>query len=131
MPQAAEDDIIPLSMPIQTARGESVDAVFVRKGTIVTFPIECINRSVAFWGPDAKEFNPSRWLDDSVDQHRAQEIQGYRHLLTFSDGARMCLGKVGVRVNSELALTTSGGISGICGYGIQSRALCPRAQLHV
>ncbi|KAJ7932947.1 cytochrome P450 [Mycena leptocephala] len=91
---AAEDDIIPLSMPIQTARGESVDAVFVRKGTMVTFPIECINRSVAFWGPDAKEFNPSRWLDDSVDQHRAQEIQGYRHLLTFSDGARMCLGKV-------------------------------------
>ncbi|KAJ7872383.1 cytochrome P450, partial [Mycena leptocephala] len=91
---AAEDDIIPLSTPIQTAHGESVDAVFVRKGTMVTFPIECINRSTAFWGPDAKEFNPARWLDDSINQHGAQEIQGYRHLLTFSDGARMCLGKV-------------------------------------
>ncbi|KAJ7824650.1 cytochrome P450 [Mycena leptocephala] len=91
---AAEDDIIPLSTPIQTARGERVDAVFVRKGTMVTFPIECINRSTAFWGPDAKEFNPARWLDDSINQHGAQEIQGYRHLLTFSDGARMCLGKV-------------------------------------
>jgi cytochrome P450 len=97
MPQAAEGDIIPLSTPIQTAGGESVDAVFVRKGTMVTFPIECINRSVVFWGPDAKVSNPAHWLDDSVDQHRAQEIQGYRHLLTFSDGARMCLGKVGVR----------------------------------
>jgi cytochrome P450 len=108
-----------------------VDAVFVRKGTMVTFPIECINRSTAFWGPDAKVFNPARWQDDSINQHRAQEIQGYRHLLTFSDGPRMCLGKVSVCVNFEFALTNSGGISGICGHGIQSRALRPRAQLHV
>jgi cytochrome P450 len=106
-----------------------VDAVFVRKGTMVTFPIECINRSTAFWGPDAKVFNPERWQDDSINQHRAQEIQGYRHLLTFSDGARMCLGKVGVHLNFRLALT--GGISGICAHGIQIRALRPRAQLHV
>jgi cytochrome P450 len=108
-----------------------VDAVFVRKGTMVTFPIECINRSTAFWGPDAKEFNPARWLDDNINQHGAQEIQGYRHLLTFSDGARMCLGKVGVRVNFGLTLTDSGEISGICAHGIQICALCPRAQLHV
>jgi cytochrome P450 len=69
----------------------------VRKGTIVTVPIECINRSTAFWGADAKEFNPARWLDEShgADMHRAQELAGYRHMLTFSDGARMCLGKVG------------------------------------
>jgi cytochrome P450 len=68
----------------------------VSKGTIITLPIECINRSVEFWGPDAKQFNPARWLDESLgaNQHRAQEIQGYRHLLTFSDGPRTCLGKV-------------------------------------
>ena len=70
-----------------------VDSVFVAKGTVVTLPIECMNRSVAFWGPDAKTFNPARWIDASVDQHRAQEIQGYRHMLTFADGPRMCLGK--------------------------------------
>ncbi|KAJ7692825.1 hypothetical protein B0H14DRAFT_2651584 [Mycena olivaceomarginata] len=41
-------------------------------------------------------FQPARWLDESpgFNQLRAQEIQGYRHLLTFSDGARICLGKV-------------------------------------
>ncbi|KAF7360241.1 Cytochrome P450 [Mycena venus] len=93
---AAEDDVLPLSTPIRTRNGDVVDNVFVRKGTIITLPIQCINRSVEFWGADAKEFNPARWLDEShgADQHRAQEIAGYRHLLTFSDGPRMCLGKV-------------------------------------
>ncbi|KAK7044771.1 cytochrome P450 [Favolaschia claudopus] len=93
---AAEDDILPLTEPLMDAHGKQVESVFVEKGTVVTLPIQCINRSEAFWGPDAKVFNPARWLDEShgVNQHRAQEIQGYRHMLTFSDGARICLGKV-------------------------------------
>ncbi|KAJ7756856.1 cytochrome P450 [Mycena maculata] len=93
---AAKDDCLPLSTPIQTARGELVDTVFVRKGQYAKLSVECINRSEALWGPDAKVFNPGRWLDESngVDQQRAQELQGYRHLLTFSDGPRICLGKV-------------------------------------
>ncbi|KAJ6453767.1 cytochrome P450, partial [Mycena sanguinolenta] len=92
---AAEDDILPLSAPLQIASDKVVESVFVRKGTIVTLPISCINRSEAFWGPTAQTFNPARWLDetDGIDEQRAQEIQGYRHLLTFSDGARICLGK--------------------------------------
>ncbi|KAJ7114932.1 cytochrome P450 [Mycena epipterygia] len=91
---AAENDILPLSAPIETASGAVVDAIFVRKGTMVSLPIECINRSVAFWGPTAKTFDPSRWLDANSDDHfRAQELKGYRHLLTFADGPRFCLGK--------------------------------------
>ncbi|KAJ6517532.1 cytochrome P450 [Mycena vitilis] len=91
---AAEDDILPLSAPIETANGEFVDTIFVRKGTAVGIPIQCMNRSITFWGPDAKVFDPSRWLNESGDPRRAQEIQGYRHMLTFSDGPRMCLGRV-------------------------------------
>ncbi|KAJ6625075.1 cytochrome P450 [Mycena sp. CBHHK59/15] len=92
---AVEDDLLPLSAPIETAAGTRVEAVFVGKGTVVTLPIQAMNRSVAFWGPTAKTFDPERWLNASkgADAHRAQEIQGYRHLLTFSDGARTCLGK--------------------------------------
>ncbi|KAJ7089567.1 cytochrome P450 [Mycena epipterygia] len=90
---AAEDDILPLSAPLETASGAVVDGVFVSKGTMVSLPIECINRSVAFWGPTAKEFDPSRWLDGNAGQFRAQELQGYHHLLTFSDGPRSCLGR--------------------------------------
>ncbi|KAJ7448051.1 hypothetical protein FB451DRAFT_1054103, partial [Mycena latifolia] len=36
---------------------------------------------------------PSRWLDASSNHHRAHEIRGYRHMLTFPDGPRMCLRK--------------------------------------
>ncbi|KAJ6535132.1 cytochrome P450 [Mycena capillaripes] len=91
---AAKNNIIPLSTPVRSASGELVDAIFVRKGSLVTMPIQCINRSVVFWGPDAKVFDPERWLDKSVEKHRAQVIQGHRHILTFADGPRMCLGKV-------------------------------------
>ncbi|KAJ7682538.1 cytochrome P450 [Mycena polygramma] len=93
---AAKDDVLPLSVPIQTADGQLVDTVFVRKGQWAKLPVECINRSEALWGPDAKIFNPARWLesDRGVGQYRARELQGHRHLLTFSDGPRVCLGKV-------------------------------------
>ncbi|KAJ7650922.1 cytochrome P450 [Roridomyces roridus] len=93
---AAQDDFLPLSAPIQTADGDFVNEVLVRKGQYVKLSIDCINRSEKLWGPDAKVFNPARWIDESngVDQQRAKELQGYRHLLTFSDGPRICLGKV-------------------------------------
>ncbi|KAJ7689464.1 cytochrome P450 [Mycena rosella] len=90
---AAEDDVLPLSTLIETASGALVDTIFVRKGMVVTLPIECMNRFVEFWGPDAKVFNPSRWLNMSSDHRQAQEVQGYHHMLTFSDGPRMCLRK--------------------------------------
>jgi hypothetical protein len=52
-----------------------------------------INRSEALWGNNAKDFLPSRWLDDSISREKASEIQGYRHLLTFGGGPRACLGR--------------------------------------
>ncbi|KAH0588302.1 hypothetical protein H2248_004163 [Termitomyces sp. 'cryptogamus'] len=88
---AAEDDIIPLSNPIVTATGESVSSIVVRRGTTVTAPIRTINRSTAFWGPNAKEFEPERWLEESGIP--AKQFQGHRHILTFSDGPRICLGR--------------------------------------
>ncbi|KAF5371478.1 hypothetical protein D9615_009620 [Tricholomella constricta] len=88
---AAEDDIIPLSTPVVTSIGETVSTITIRKGTIVTAPIRAINRAEAFWGPNAKDFEPERWLDDA--DIPAKQIQGHRHILTFSDGPRICLGR--------------------------------------
>jgi cytochrome P450 len=65
----------------------------VAKGTIATVSIRCMNQSEVFWGPNAKEFEPERWLTLSDDPLRAKEIQGHRHLITFLDGPRTCLGK--------------------------------------
>jgi cytochrome P450 len=50
-----------------------------------------MNRSEAFWGPTAKDYIPERWLEDV--NILAKEISGPRHILTFSDGPRVCLGR--------------------------------------
>lgn len=87
--------MIPLANPITTAAGDLVNSIFVAKGTVLRVPIMCLNRSDVLWGKDGKDFVPERWLDDSdgMTQQRAMEIQGHRHLLTFVDGPRACLGK--------------------------------------
>ncbi|KAJ7683541.1 cytochrome P450 [Mycena rosella] len=91
--EAIVDDVVPLGEPITTASGEVVDSIAVAKGSIVTVSIRCMNRSEVFWGPNAKEFEPERWLTLNDDPLRAKEIQGHRHLITFLDGPRTCLGK--------------------------------------
>ncbi|KAG6375286.1 cytochrome P450 [Boletus reticuloceps] len=92
---AIEDDVVPLSEPIRTQSGEIVDSLTIAKGTLVAISMECMNRSSAIWGEDAKIFRPSRWFENGENgiPAKAKEIQGHRHLLTFVDGPRMCLGK--------------------------------------
>ncbi|KAF6748565.1 cytochrome P450 [Ephemerocybe angulata] len=94
---ATEDDVIPLSNPITTAAGETTTQLVVAKGTTVACPIAFINQSEELWGPDAKEFKPERWIEGADGKDGigagAKAIQGYHHLLTFSDGPRLCLGR--------------------------------------
>lgn len=91
MQQAVEDDVIPLTTPITTNTGETVTRITIAKGTTVSSPIRAINLSEEFWGPNAKEFEPERWIENA--DNRSKEISGHRHLLTFSDGPRICLGR--------------------------------------
>ncbi|KAI5117518.1 hypothetical protein M0805_009526 [Coniferiporia weirii] len=91
---AAYDDIIPLSTPVTTASGETVDCITVAGGATLVVPILAINRSEVIWGLDAQEFKPERWLDGEAGlTPKAKELQGYHHLLTFIDGPRTCLGR--------------------------------------
>ncbi|KAG1818513.1 cytochrome P450 [Suillus subaureus] len=90
---AAADDVIPLSEPVRTISGEMTDSISIGKGTLITISGAAINRSSAIWGPDAKEFKPDRWLTEDGISGKAKEVQGHRHLLTFVDGPRTCLGK--------------------------------------
>ncbi|KAG6375256.1 cytochrome P450 [Boletus reticuloceps] len=91
---ATEDDIIPLSGPVVTLFSPTpVTHVSIPRGTIVTAPIASVNRSKVLWGPDAKQFKPSRWIHEDGIPQQAKEIQGHKHLLTFADGPRTCLGK--------------------------------------
>ncbi|KIJ57446.1 hypothetical protein HYDPIDRAFT_104231, partial [Hydnomerulius pinastri MD-312] len=96
-PIAVEDDVIPLSEPVRIKSGKLVDSLSIVGGTLLAISILSINRSTAIWGPDAKAFRPSGWLEDETGQDgiptKAKEVQGHRHLLTFVNGPRTCLGK--------------------------------------
>ena len=91
MYQATEDDVIPLSAPIETASGQILDSLVIPKGTILHSPIIFTNRNEKLWGSDAKSFVPERWLKENP--HVPKDIHGHRHLMTFSDGPRLCLGR--------------------------------------
>ncbi|KAG2137925.1 cytochrome P450 [Suillus clintonianus] len=91
---AIQEDVIPLSKPLRTADGNYTDSVCIPKGTVVMIPPVALNCSVGMWGPDAKAFKPSRWLEEDMGTHGKEALHGYRHLMTFGDGARICLGKV-------------------------------------
>ncbi|TFK65852.1 cytochrome P450 [Pluteus cervinus] len=89
---AAEDDILPFAKPVTLSSGETVSSLVIPKGTVVGVPIRAMNRSEAFWGEDAKTFVPERWLDEDK-MGGAKDISGHKHILTFSDGPRICLGR--------------------------------------
>lgn len=92
--EATEDDVIPLSTPITDTSGITIDRITVAKGTQVSVPITCMNYLESLWGPDVSEFKPERWMNGVEGlPHKVQEVQGYRHLLSFMDGPRICLGR--------------------------------------
>ena len=64
MNRAENNTIFPLSEPIKSADGKTeLYELFIPKGTNVRITIAGINRSIAIWGPDAKEFRLDRWFN--------------------------------------------------------------------
>ena len=62
-----------------------IDSLVIPKGTMINAPFVGTNRAERTWGPDAKEFNPERWFQNNPNMQR--------HLLSFSDGPRICMGR--------------------------------------
>ncbi|KIL60830.1 hypothetical protein M378DRAFT_167648 [Amanita muscaria Koide BX008] len=88
---ASEDDIVPLSAPMEATSGQVMEQIHIPKGTVVISPIRYFNCCEATWGSDAREFVPERWLKENTDDSKEG---GTRRLYTFSDGPRSCIGKV-------------------------------------
>ncbi|TFK28618.1 cytochrome P450 [Coprinopsis marcescibilis] len=101
---AMQDDVIPLSDLILTKAGELITELVIAKGTVIHCPIGQINQSDALWGADAKEFKPERWVDREL-LPGAKGIQGHHHVLTFSDGPRLCIGRNFALANFKATLS--------------------------
>jgi len=88
---AREDDVLPLTRPIVGRSGKVYQNLPVPKGTTVRVSCWGYNLNPDVWGPDAMEFRPERWLESSTEKFETQ-LGMYGNLLTFSTGARSCIG---------------------------------------
>ncbi|KAK5633897.1 hypothetical protein RRF57_009611 [Xylaria bambusicola] len=76
--------ILPRIVP-KRAQPFIVDGKVAPPGTLVGISAYTMNTDPQVWGPDAKSFNPARWLGPN-----AKELEAY--MCTFSKGARQCIG---------------------------------------
>ncbi|KAJ7598451.1 cytochrome P450 [Mycena floridula] len=88
---AVVHEILRLHPAVSETPRRVVSSIAIPKGALVVAPIRAMNTSETFWGPDAKEFRPERWLEG--DLGLAKEIQAHHHIYTFITGPRECLGK--------------------------------------
>ncbi|KZV60392.1 cytochrome P450 [Peniophora sp. CONT] len=91
--QARKDHVLPLRHPITDVNGKIITEVFVPKGTVVMSANVAVNHSKAIWGADALEWKPERWLSPLPQSVQDARIPGvYSNTMTFSGGARACIG---------------------------------------
>lgn len=72
-------------------KDSELSGVKIPKGTSVRVHLWAMNKSKQFWGDDAAEFNPERWLvgrDKAIGG--ATDSLAY---LTFGHGPRGCIGR--------------------------------------
>ncbi|KAJ5007468.1 Cytochrome P450 monooxygenase sdnE [Colletotrichum sp. SAR 10_66] len=77
---------LPRIVPQNLSEPLVVDGKIVPPGTIVSMSAHTMHSSVDLWGPDARLFNPNRWLGSD-----AKGLDQYQ--VAFSKGARMCIGQ--------------------------------------
>ncbi|KAJ7624701.1 cytochrome P450 [Roridomyces roridus] len=65
-----------------------IEGVLVPKGTLLNIPVRAISTQKSFWGEDAEEFRPARWLN-LPDTHDATYSN-----FAFLVGAHSCIGKM-------------------------------------
>ncbi|KAI0952883.1 hypothetical protein AcW1_007249 [Taiwanofungus camphoratus] len=105
----AKDGVIPVSRPFTDRRGRVCNVIRVKKGDLITIPIQAMNKSTSVYGEDARDFRPERWTDVELakDQNINENEQARRrramvpglwgNILTFGNGNpaignRACIG---------------------------------------
>ncbi|KAH9927286.1 cytochrome P450 monooxygenase [Fomitopsis serialis] len=105
--RAVRDTVIPLSRPIHGTDGKLVTEIAVPKGTEAVIGTLGSNTSQAFWGEDALEWKPERWLSplpESVTEAGIPSVVG--NMMTFLAGKRACIGFKFAEMEIKVVLAT-------------------------
>jgi cytochrome P450 len=81
---------VPLTLR-ETANDTTIQGHFIPKATTVVICPWAINTSEQLWGPDAKQFNPDRWL--GAGRANTGGAESNYAVTTFLHGPRSCIGK--------------------------------------
>ncbi|KAK1227805.1 hypothetical protein PQX77_009180 [Marasmius sp. AFHP31] len=93
MRRTLQDVSLPLSTPVTCTDGTVVNDIFLPRNTDIFVSVHNSNRNKAYWGNDADEWKPERWLSPLPDTLLDAKIPGiYSHLMTFNAGGRSCIG---------------------------------------
>lgn len=87
---ASHEDVVPLDTPFTDKYGKVHDGIHVKKGDAIVIPVKLVNTLESIWGPDAREFNPDRWLDLPKATQAIPGVWGNQ--LSFIGGPRSCIG---------------------------------------
>lgn len=68
--------------------GRVIDGHFIPGGVEITSNSYPVQRDAAFYGPDAEEYKPERWMESDKRSSELDAVQ-----FTFGMGYRGCLGK--------------------------------------
>ncbi|THG93090.1 hypothetical protein EW026_g8044 [Hermanssonia centrifuga] len=83
MRYAVKDTVFPNSDPTEKP-------LFIPAGSPVSYSVHCMHRRTDYWGPDAEEFDPDRFLDYRVHKYLTPNPFIF---LPFNAGPRICLGQ--------------------------------------
>jgi cytochrome P450 len=81
---------VPLTLR-EAAADTTIQGVFIPAGTTIVICPWAVNTSTHLWGPDAREFNPERWLQPGTSNTGGAE-SNYA-VTTFLHGPRSCIGR--------------------------------------
>ncbi|EIW61469.1 cytochrome P450 monooxygenase pc-3 [Trametes versicolor FP-101664 SS1] len=68
----------------------SAPRVFIPKGTAQAYSVFLMHRRKDYWGPDALDFDPDRWLDERLNKYFTANPFIF---VPFNAGPRICLGQ--------------------------------------
>ena len=84
--EAFEDTVLPVG-----GGPDGSAPLFIKKGQVMAWSVYAMHRRKDFYGQDADEFKPERWLDNPVTGQKG--LRPSWEYLPFNGGARICLGQ--------------------------------------
>ncbi|KAJ6589227.1 cytochrome P450 [Mycena capillaripes] len=89
---ATRTDIVPLQSTVVERDGTVRNTILVNKGDKVYIPIRAVNRSEELWGPNAEDFSPERWTDNTVPDAVKDIPSIWSSTMSFLSGTHACIG---------------------------------------